>query len=68
MSTFTEIVAVVVMHSSSAALSHFGVVVEPVQIEKSQPAAQRVVARTHRRPEKVSAQDCPQASVHATKV
>jgi hypothetical protein len=65
-STFTEIVAVVVMHSSSAALSHFGVAIEPVQIEKAPPAAQRVIARSHRKPDKVSAQACP-AAAHVSK-
>jgi hypothetical protein len=61
MSTLTEIVAVVVMHSSTAALSHFGVAVTPAQVEHTPPVAQRVVARTHRKVEKVSAKDCPQA-------
>ena len=59
MSTLTDVVAAVVMHSSAVAFSHFGVGVEAVQVEKKQPAAERVVARTPRkgRMEKVS--DCP---------
>lgn len=42
--TLTEIVAAVVMHSSAAAFSHFGVTVEPHQPERP-PAAERTVAR-----------------------
>jgi hypothetical protein len=62
MSTLTEIVAAVVVHSSAAAYSHFGVMLEPTQIEKLQPASERVVARSPRRidkSEKVA--DCPQS-------
>lgn len=47
MTTFTEIVATVVVHSSAVALSHFGVTMEPTQIERATPpAAERVIART----------------------
>jgi hypothetical protein len=47
MTTFTEIVATVVVHSSAVALSHFGVTMEPTQIERPTPApAERVIART----------------------
>lgn len=47
MTTFTEIVAAVVVHSSAVALSHFGVTMEPAQVERPAPApAERVVART----------------------
>lgn len=47
MTTFTEIVAAVVLHSSAVALSHFGVTIEPAQVDPSTPpAAERVVART----------------------
>lgn len=46
MTTFTELVAAVVVHSSAVALSHFGVTVEPAQAEKPVPAAERVVARS----------------------
>ncbi len=58
MTTLTEIVAAVVVHSSAVALSHFGVTVEPAQIERPAPAAERVVARTptHRHALKTS---CP---------
>jgi hypothetical protein len=47
MTTLTSIVASVVVNSSAAALSHFGLVVEPVRLEKPAPAAERVVARSH---------------------
>jgi hypothetical protein len=56
MTSFTEIVATVVVHSSTAALSHFGVTVTPAQVERPAPV-ERVVARTPRPSEKVV--DCP---------
>jgi hypothetical protein len=43
--TLTEIVAAVVVHSSAAAYSHFGVTLEAKPIEKPVPA-ERTVART----------------------
>jgi hypothetical protein len=47
MTTFTEIVATVVVQSSALALSHFGVTMEPSQVERlTPPAAERVIART----------------------
>ena len=47
MTTFTEIVATVVVHSSAVALSHFGVTMEPMQVEPATPApVERVIART----------------------
>lgn len=55
MATLTELVAAVVVQSSAAAYSHFGVTLEPVKIE--QPAAERIVARSPRQPLKLS--DCP---------
>ena len=45
MQTFTDIVAAVVMHSSAAAFSHFGVTLEAHQAAKP-VAAERTVART----------------------
>jgi hypothetical protein len=45
MQTLTEIVAAVVVHSSAAAYSHFGVTLEAHQVEKP-VAAERTVART----------------------
>lgn len=45
MQTFTEIVAAVVVSSSAAAYSHFGVTLDTQQVEKP-VAAERTVART----------------------
>jgi hypothetical protein len=45
MTTFTEIVASVVVHSSAVALSHFGVTLEPTQAQPP-PPMERVIART----------------------
>jgi hypothetical protein len=58
MTTLTEIVAAAVVHSSAAALSHFGVTLEPAPVVQpaATPGAERVVARTPRAPEKVN---CP---------
>lgn len=54
MTTLTEIVATVVVHSSAAALSHFGVTVAPApQVEKPAPV-ERVIARTPRPADKVA--------------
>jgi hypothetical protein len=51
MATLTEMVAAVVVHSSAAAFSHFGVTLEAPRIERPvQPAVeQRIVARTPRK-------------------
>ncbi|WP_374576075.1 hypothetical protein [Phenylobacterium sp.] len=57
MQTLTEIVAAVVVHSSAAAFSHFGVPVEAHQVEQPAPAA-RTVARTAPQPATPVA-DCP---------
>lgn len=46
MQTLTEIVAAVVVHSSAVAYSHFGVTLEPHQVEKPPAAAEKSVART----------------------
>ena len=65
MATLTEMVAAVVVHSSAAAFSHFGVTLETPQIERPTPAAeQRIVARSPRQTaaEKVQkAATCPDA-------
>lgn len=66
MATLTEVVAAVVVHSSAMALSHFGVSVDPAQVDR-QPAIERVVARTPRKVTKAS--DCPDAQrIHVEKV
>jgi hypothetical protein len=48
MATLTEMVAAVVVHSSAAAFSHFGVTLDAPRIERpTAPAVeQRIVART----------------------
>ena len=58
MTTFTEIVAAAVVHSSAAALSHFGVAMEPVHVDHPAPAVEHVVARSPRPVEKPDS--CPQ--------
>ena len=50
MTTLTEMVAAVVLHSSAAAFSHFGVVLEAPQAAPA-AAEQRVVARSPRKAE-----------------
>ena len=61
MTTFTEIVAAVVVHSSAVALSHFGVTIEPAQVDRTTPpAAERTIARTPpRQPKTVRLTSCP---------
>ena len=57
MTTFTELVAAVVVHSSAAAYSHFGVTLEAVRPEHPTPI-ERTVARSA--PKKVDkTADCP---------
>ena len=73
MTTFTELVATVVVHSSAFALSHFGVTQEPVQIDKAPPSAERVIARTPttaRTHKVMKLTSCPQGRhrPHAVKV
>ena len=58
MTTFTEIVAAAVVHSSAVALSHFGVTMEPARVDHAVPVVEHVVARTPRRVEKLTG--CPQ--------
>jgi len=62
MTTFTEIVASVVVHSSAVALSHFGVTMEPAQVERqTPPPAERVIARTPVPPHRVvKLSNCPE--------
>lgn len=45
MQTLTDIVAAVVVHSSAAAFSHFGVTLEAHQLERPAPV-ERTIART----------------------
>lgn len=66
MTTFTELVATVVVHSSAIAFSHFGVTLEPPQTDKVPPAAERVVARTPASAHRVlKLTNCPQPRVSA---
>ena len=67
MTTLTTIVASVVVNSSAAALSHFGLNVEPLRIEKPTPVAERVVARSRPQPQRVVAsarEPCPKLKLH----
>jgi len=66
MATLTEMVAAVVVHSSAAAFSHFGVTIDTPKVEAPRPAVsaadQRTVARSPRqiqRVEKVMKANCP---------
>jgi len=59
MATLTEMVAAVVLHSSAAAFSHFGVTLEAERIERPQPVPERVVARSPRKTAEKRA-DCPE--------
>lgn len=61
MTTFTEIVAAVVVHSSAVALSHFGVTMEPTQVEKAPAPVERVIARTPSQHRAVRLTNCPTA-------
>jgi hypothetical protein len=58
MSIFTDMVAAVVLHSSVAAYSHFGLALEPVQAEAPQPTVERTVERTAPRGAQKTS-DCP---------
>ncbi|MFL5297707.1 MAG: hypothetical protein ACJ798_15125 [Phenylobacterium sp.] len=61
MTTLTEIVASVVVHSSAVALSHFGVVLEPTQMERQPAPVERVVARSPSQPRKaMKLSACPE--------
>jgi hypothetical protein len=59
MTTFTEIVASVVVHSSAVALSHFGVTLEPAQAERQPPPVERVIARTPAQHRVMKLSNCP---------
>jgi hypothetical protein len=66
MTTFTEIVAAVVVHSSAVALSHFGLTMAPAQVDQdTRPPAERVIARTHMQQHKVmKLTSCRQSRQH----
>jgi hypothetical protein len=64
MQTFTEIVAAVVVSSSAAAYSHFGVTLDAQQVEKPVPA-ERTIARTTSR--KVASTPAPRVIAKSSK-
>ena len=59
MTSFAEIVAAVVVHSSAVALSHFGVTMEPAQVDRTPPPVERVVARTPAQHKVLKLTSCP---------
>ncbi|MDB5419399.1 MAG: hypothetical protein JWP50_2818 [Phenylobacterium sp.] len=58
MTTLTGLVASVVVHSSVAAFSHFGLTLEPMRLDKPAVAPERVVARSRPAPQRIA--DCPE--------
>ena len=73
MQTLTEIVAAVVVHSSAAAYSHFGVTLDAHQTPPPAPV-ERTVARTAAPKKSVKVvvpvektADCPQTKAHLVK-
>lgn len=71
MASLTEIVTAMVVHSSAAAYSHFGVAVEVKQPERPAPVARTVArvtpARATIRPAAVKAEDCPETAARIVK-
>lgn len=74
MATLTEMVAALVVHSSAAAFSHFGVVIDAPKAEAPRAASmadQRTIARSPRqvqRVDKVLKANCPDPRPHAPAV
>ena len=66
MATLTEVLAAVVVHSSAAAFSHFGVTVQAPVVERAQPVSERVVARTPRKTSRTT--DCPDTQQQRARV
>lgn len=56
MATLVDVVAAVVVHSSAAAYSHFGVTLDPPPARVAAPV-ERIVARARPKAEKLT--DCP---------
>ena len=72
MATLTEIVTAMVVHSSAAAYSHFGVAVEVKQPERPAPISRTVArvapARASVKPAAaVKAEDCPETAARIVK-
>ena len=58
MTTLAELVAAVVVHSSTVAFSHFGVALDtPALAQRPTPASERIVARSHRKVHRLA--NCP---------
>ena len=68
MTTLTEIVATVVVHSSAAALSHFGVTMQPAPVVQPAPlhTVERVISRSPRAPQHLAS--CPRPRTVAAAV
>ena len=64
MTTLAGIVASVVVHSSAAALSHFGLTLAPMAADKPVAHPVRAVARSQSAPQKIV--DCPARIAHPT--
>ena len=69
MATLTEIVATVVVHSSAAALSHFGVTLAPAEVVQPAPTPpmDRVIARSPRAAEKLVTCNKPRSTASAVR-
>jgi hypothetical protein len=72
MATLTEIVTAMVVHSSAAAYSHFGVAVEVKQPERPVPITRTVArvtpARASVKPATtIKAEDCPETAARIVK-
>jgi hypothetical protein len=75
MATLTEMVAAVVVHSSAAAFSHFGVTIDTPKVEQHVPAVtadQRTIARSPRQAQRVDkvmkVYNCPETQARASAV
>jgi hypothetical protein len=71
MATLTEIVTAMVVHSSAAAYSHFGVAVEVKTPERPAPVARTVARvappRALKPASAVEAEDCAESAAHIVK-
>jgi hypothetical protein len=65
MASLTEFVAAVVVHSSAAAFSHFGVTIETPEIRRVAPAAEPPWVARSRRPDPEKAAACPEPQAKA---
>ncbi len=65
MASLTEFVAAVVVHSSAAAFSHFGVAIEAPEARRASPAADVPTVSRSRRAEPDKAVNFPEAKAKA---